>query len=258
MRAYRGEARTGRPGRGVGHEVAVVHHEGPRDQHVGDARGGARRVGIGGLVGDACLVEHDEVGVGAGLHATLAAHRRDRVLEHLGRKHGGASNRLHERRTLLPPEPQGAPERSGRARMGDRDGRQRPGRDVHPRGVGPQRRHAVAGDDRVGKREGAPQQGGVGRLRLVEEVGDDETAGVGGPQLAESGVVGDALARGQVRDRGRVAEALPQPLRREERGADRRRSRSVGIRLGGHAGTFGLAAPDEREHPIDVPRPTSS
>ena len=66
-------------------------------------------------------------------------------------------------------------------------------------------------------------------------------------------VVGDALARAEVRDRGRVSEALVQPLRREERRADRRRSRPVGIRLGRHAGAFGLATADQREHSIDVP-----
>ena len=64
------------------------------------------------------------------------------------RKQRRPTDRLHQRRALLPPQPQGPPERAGCARMGDRLRRQRPGIDVHPRGVGPQRRHCVAGDDR--------------------------------------------------------------------------------------------------------------
>ena len=67
--------------------------------------------------------------------------------------------------------------------------------------------------------------GSVGGFGLVEELDDDETAGVGRPHLAQPGFVGDALARAEIGDRGRAAEALRQPLRREERRADRRRSR---------------------------------
>ena len=44
------------------------------------------------------LVEHDEIGVRAGLHAALAAHRGDRALEHFRRKQGRTTERLDQRR----------------------------------------------------------------------------------------------------------------------------------------------------------------
>jgi hypothetical protein len=109
--------------------------------------------------------------------------------------------------------------------VGDRLRRQGQGSDVHARCVGPQTRHPAARDDRVGKREGPPHERGVAGFGLVKELADDETAGVSRPQLAESGLVGDALARAKIGDRGRASEALTQPLRREERSADRHRSR---------------------------------
>ena len=88
---------------------------------------------------------------------------------------------------------------------------------------------AVAGDDRVGKLEGPPQQRGVARFVLVEEVADDETAGINRPQLAEPGLVGDALARAQIGDRGRALGSVHATA--PGRGT-RRRSPSIPTRTG--------------------------
>ena len=76
-------------------------------------------------------------------------------------------------------------------------------------------------------RDRRSERGVAGFGGLVKELADDETAGISRPQLAESGLVGDAFACSEVRDGSCASEPLTQPLRREER---RGRSPSIPTR----------------------------
>ena len=114
---HRGARRQSR--KRLWHEFSVTHHKGPADDHVGKPRRRARGGGVRRLVGRTHLVEDDEIGVRAGWSATLAAHCRHRALEHFCGEQG------RTRRTasvsglpLLPPQPQGAPERARRCTGG--------------------------------------------------------------------------------------------------------------------------------------------